>query len=109
MTATVLPLDMAREAASPTAADPAAALPPLSVVQMLKKHAIERGAEIALRQKRFGIWQPTTFAEYWLRSCHVALGFRALGLAPKGHVGIISENRIEWVLSQMGAGVLGAV
>jgi long-chain acyl-CoA synthetase len=109
MTATALPLDMAREAAPAAAADPAAALPPLSVVQMLKKHAAERGSEIALRQKRFGIWRPTTYAEYWLRSCHVALGFRALGLSPKGHVGVISENRIEWVLSQMGAGVLGAV
>ncbi|MBY0364171.1 MAG: AMP-binding protein [Phreatobacter sp.] len=100
---------MAREAASPAAVDPAAALPPLSVVQMLKKHAAERGDEIALRQKRFGIWRPTTFADYWLRSCHLALGFRAMGLEPRGHIGIISENRVEWVLSQMGAGVLGAV
>jgi long-chain acyl-CoA synthetase len=110
MTATVLKLDMAREAAgSAAAADPAAALPPLSVVEMLKKHATERGNDIAIRQKRFGIWQPTTFAQYWLRSCHVALGFRELGLTRGGHVGVISENRIEWVLSQMGAGVLGAV
>lgn len=109
MTATVLPLDLARDQAAPAAADPAAALPPLSVVQMLRKHAAERGSQVALRQKRFGIWQPTTFAEYWLRSCHVALGLRALGLARKGHVGVISENRIEWVLSQMGAGILGAV
>ena len=63
MTTTVLKLDMAREAAgSAAAADPAAALPPLSVVEMLKKHATERGNDIAIRQKRFGIWQPTTFA-----------------------------------------------
>jgi long-chain acyl-CoA synthetase len=109
MTATAMALDLPREAASPAAADPAAALPTLTIVQMLKKHAAERGECIALRQKRFGIWQPTTFAEYWLRACHVGLGFRALGLGPKGHIGVISENRIEWVLSQIGAGVVGAV
>jgi long-chain acyl-CoA synthetase len=109
MTAGTMTLDMPREAASPAAADPAAALPALTVVQMLKKHATERGHEIAIRQKRFGIWQPTTFAEYWQRACHVGLGFRALGLNPKGHIGVISENRIEWVLSQFGAGIVGAV
>jgi long-chain acyl-CoA synthetase len=107
MTATVAPLDLARDGAA--AADPAATLPPLTVVEMLKKHAEERPAQIAIRQKRFGIWQPTTYADYWRRARHVGLGFRALGLEPKGHVGVISENRIEWVLSQLGAGIVGAV
>ena len=34
---------------------------------------------------------------------------RALGLAPGGRVAIVSENRIEWLLTQMGAGAVGAV
>ena len=59
---TALPYEgsLAREAAPASAADPAATLPPLTVVQMLKRHAAERGDKVALRQKRFGIWQPTT-------------------------------------------------
>ncbi len=89
--------------------DEAGELPRLTLVEMLREHARTRPDEIALRQKRFGIWQPTTWAGYWRRARHVALGLRALGLARGGHLGVISENRIEWVLSQMGAGVLGAV
>jgi long-subunit acyl-CoA synthetase (AMP-forming) len=42
-------------------------------------------------------------------ACHFGLGLRALGLPEGGHVGVISENRIEWVLAQMGAGLVGAV
>ena len=64
---------------------------------------------MAIRQKRFGIWQPTTWAEYWRRSRAVGMGLRALGLKQGAHIGIISENRIEWVLAQLGAGAIGAV
>ncbi|WP_163831371.1 AMP-binding protein, partial [Proteus mirabilis] len=79
------------------------------IVEMLRDYARTRPDAVAIRQKRFGIWQPTTFADYWRRARHVGLGLRALGLAPKGHVGVISENRIEWVLAQLGAGIVGAV
>ncbi|WP_252511241.1 AMP-dependent synthetase/ligase [Phreatobacter aquaticus] len=110
MTATVIPLAQAREAAgaASAAADPSA-LPMKSVVEMLREHARTRPDDVAIRQKRFGIWQPTTYAEYWRRARHVGLGFRALGLGRKGHLGILSENRIEWVLSQIGAGIVGGV
>ena len=60
-----------------------------------------------MRQKDFGIWKPSSWAEYW-RACRVGLGC-ALGLAPGGRVAIVSENRIEWLLTQMGAGAVGAV
>jgi long-chain acyl-CoA synthetase len=87
----------------------AAELPPLTLIEMLREHARVRPDEIALRQKRFGIWRPTSWAEYWQRARHVALGLRELGMARGDHLGMISENRIEWVLALMGAGVLGAV
>lgn len=83
--------------------------PRLTLVEMLREHARIRPDDVAIRQKRFGIWRPTSWAEYWQRARHVALGLRELGLARGGHLGVISENRIEWVLAQMGAGVLGAV
>lgn len=84
-------------------------LPALTVIEMLREHARARPTQIAIRQKRFGIWRPTPWADYWRRARHVALGLRELGLGRGGHLGVLAENRIEWVLSQMGAGVLGAV
>ena len=78
-------------------------------VQMLREQARLRPNAIALRQKACGIWQPLSWAVYEKRARHIGLGCRALGLTPGGHVGVLSENRIEWVLAQLGAGMVGAV
>ncbi|WP_228897049.1 long-chain fatty acid--CoA ligase [Acidovorax sp. Leaf73] len=84
-------------------------LPDLTLPQMLRERARTDAQRIAIRQKDFGIWKPFTWAQYHQRASHFGLGLRALGLPPGGHVGVISENRIEWVLAQMGAGLVGAV
>jgi long-chain acyl-CoA synthetase len=84
-------------------------LPELTLPQMLRRQAETRGDALALRQKEFGIWRPLTWARYYERARAVGLGFRALGLAERGHVGILSENRAEWVIGQLGAGLVGAV
>ncbi|PVY91133.1 long-chain acyl-CoA synthetase [Acidovorax sp. 99] len=84
-------------------------LPDLTLPQMLRERARTDAQRIAIRQKDFGIWKPFTWAQYHQRASHFGLGLRALGLPAGGHVGVISENRIEWVLAQMGAGLMGAV
>ena len=84
-------------------------LPEKTLPQMLREQARVRPDAVALRQKDFGIWQPITWAQYHRRALHVGLGLRALGLGEGAHLGVISENRIEWVLAQMGAGLVGAV
>lgn len=84
-------------------------LPDKTLPQMLREHAGTRPAAVALRQKEHGIWHPVTWADYHRRAMHVGLGLRALGLGEGGHLGVISENRQEWVISQMGAGMIGAV
>jgi len=84
-------------------------LPELTMVQMLRDRARREPDRLALRQKDFGIWHPITWGEYWERARNVALALRELGLGEGGHLGVISENRIEWVLAQFGAGAAGAV
>ena len=84
-------------------------LPELTLPQMLRERARQDAQRVAIRQKDFGIWKPFTWAQYYERSCHFGLGLLALGLPVGGHVGVIAENRIEWVLAQMGAGLVGAV
>ncbi|MBE2244124.1 MAG: long-chain fatty acid--CoA ligase [Burkholderiaceae bacterium] len=85
------------------------ALPELTLPQMLRERARRDAARVAIRQKDYGIWKPYTWAQYHLRACHFGQGLAALGVAAGGHVGVISENRIEWVLAQMGAGLIGAI
>ena len=83
--------------------------PELTLPQMLREQARRQPGAIAIRQKDFGIWKPLTWAGYWQRACHVGLGLRALGLSVGGRVAIVSENRVEWLLTQLGAGTVGGV
>ncbi|VTY39931.1 Long-chain-fatty-acid--CoA ligase FadD15 [Xylophilus ampelinus] len=88
---------------------PTPALPERTLPQMLRQQARRQPQRIAIRQKDFGIWHPLSWADYLRRASHVGLGLSALGLPRGGHLGVISENRVEWVLAQMGAGLVGAV
>ncbi len=81
----------------------------LTLPQLLRERARTDAQRIAIRQKDFGIWKPFTWAQYYERARHFGLGLAALGVPTGGHVGVIAENRIEWVLTQMGAGLIGAI
>ncbi len=84
-------------------------LPELTLPQMLRQRAQQDAGRVAIRQKDFGIWKPFTWAQYYLRASHFGQGLLQLGLPPGGHVGVIAENRIEWVVAQMGAGLVGCI
>ena len=84
-------------------------LPELTLPQMLRQQAQRGARRVAIRQKDFGIWKPVTWAQYYQRACHFGQGLQQLGLSAGGHVGVIAENRIEWVLAQMGAGLVGGI
>ncbi|ADZ70941.1 AMP-dependent synthetase/ligase [Polymorphum gilvum] len=84
-------------------------LPDLTLPQMLRAQADSRPERIAVLQKDFGIWNPVTWRDYFERACNVGHGLVARGLDRGGHVAVLSENRVEWVLAQLGAGCVGAV
>ncbi|HRO61253.1 MAG TPA: AMP-binding protein, partial [Burkholderiaceae bacterium] len=79
------------------------------MAQMLRERAQRTPDAVAIRQKDFGIWTPIAWRDYYERSADVGHGLRAIGLSERGHVGVLSENRLEWVLAQMGAGLVGGV
>jgi long-chain acyl-CoA synthetase len=83
--------------------------PEATLPQMLRDNARRHPDQVAIRQKEFGIWNPCTWRDYFERARRVGLGFRALGLSAGGHVAILSENRIEWVLAQLGANIVDGI
>ena len=68
---------------------------------MVREHAAERPDKVAFREKDFGIWQETTWAEYWDLILDAAHGLLALGVSVGDRVSIHSEDRPEWVILDM--------
>jgi long-chain acyl-CoA synthetase len=68
-----------------------------------------RGDRSAIREKKFGIWQPTSWRE-WLRiSKEIAYALQAVGFVP-GDVASIMANAVpEWVFADMGILCAGGV
>ena len=76
--------------------------------KLLAHNAAGHGGEIALREKRFGIWRSLTWADYQERTRAIALGMRRLGIVAGDVVGLIGDNRPEWVMGEIAAHALGA-
>ena len=74
----------------------------LTLPQKLQHWAQQRPNDVALRQKDFGIWGPISWSEYERNAQEFGLGLMALGLPPQSRIAIISENRCEWVYTQLG-------
>ncbi|NDB01246.1 MAG: hypothetical protein EB007_05030 [Betaproteobacteria bacterium] len=61
----------------------------------------------ALRHKKKGIWDTTTWAQYFERARGVGLALSRLGLQTGDSIAIISENRPEWLYADLGAQCMG--
>jgi long-chain acyl-CoA synthetase len=57
---------------------------------------------VCMREKRYGIWQDITWAEYWEQVSLVAHALRSLGIEPGDRVAVHSENRPEWLYADVG-------
>jgi long-chain acyl-CoA synthetase len=65
--------------------------------------------ETALREKEFGIWNEYSWADYHRLVKLFALGMHRLGIGRKDSVGIIGDNRPEWVVGEIAAHALRAM
>ena len=67
------------------------------------------GDRLAIEKKISGVWISATWNEYYERACATGLGLYSLGLRKGQMVSILSENRLEWLYTDMGALGIGAV
>ncbi|MCL7946162.1 AMP-binding protein [Marinobacter sp. ATCH36] len=77
--------------------------------QLLRDNARDMGDKIAIRSKRFGLWQSLNWAELYAQVCNTAAALDHLGLQPGQVICLISENREEAWITQMAAISLGAI
>ena len=81
---------------------------PDTLPKLLRRNALAHGGEVALREKELGIWRSLTWAEYEARTRAFALGLRGLGLGAGEVVGLIGDNRPDWVMGEVAAHAIGA-
>jgi long-chain acyl-CoA synthetase len=71
-------------------------------VTRIRDRAAEMPQRVAMREKDFGIWQEMSWADYWDRIQLVGHALMDLGIEPGDRIAIHSENRPEWLLTDMG-------
>jgi long-chain acyl-CoA synthetase len=81
---------------------------PTTIPALLARHATERPDAVALRSKRRGLWQATTYAELRRRVAAASAGLRAAGVTPGATVALIAENSPSWVVADLAVQALGA-
>lgn len=72
-----------------------------TVVTRLRERAARQPEAVALREKDLGVWRDISWGEYWNTVQDVAHGLLALGLRPGDRVAVHSENRPEWVYTDL--------
>jgi len=82
---------------------PSSAVGYRTVAAMVREWAEKIPDAVAMREKDYGIWQETTWREYWETVLDAAHALLALGVAEGDRVSIHSEDRPEWVILDMAA------
>jgi long-chain acyl-CoA synthetase len=80
-----------------------------TVPSRIRDRALRLPEGVALREKRFGIWQEVTWRGYWEQVELAAHGLAALGVEPGDRVAIHSENRPEWLYADVAAAAVRAM
>ncbi|MBE3732512.1 long-chain fatty acid--CoA ligase [Vibrio parahaemolyticus] len=75
------------------------------VLQHNAKHWPE---QVAMREKEFGIWREFTWQDYENRVKWMALSLQDLGIGEQDVVGLLGDNRPEWVWGELSAHAIKA-
>ncbi len=73
-----------------------------SLPGMLFDQAARRGQAVAIRHKSLGIWRRVSWSGYAENVRKVASSLIAFGLRHRENVGVLGENRPEWLYSSLG-------
>ncbi len=82
---------------------------PTTFPRLMLDHAKARPTAPALREKVYGIWQTTTWAELALLVRRLACGLAHAGVKRGDHIVVVGDNRPRLYASMLAAQALGAV
>ncbi len=77
--------------------------------RLMQEHAAQRPTAPALREKVYGIWQTTTWADLARLVRELACGLAAAGVQRADHVVVVGENRPRLSAAMLAVQALGAI
>jgi long-chain acyl-CoA synthetase len=80
-----------------------------TLLGLIVTNAKEMPDEVAMREKRYGVWKPMTWREFQANVQRFALGLRALGFEDGNNLAIIGDNKPEWVIAEFGCMAAGGL
>lgn len=76
--------------------------------RLLVELAASRPDDVAMQEKRYGIWEPLTWVGYAARVRDVAHGLASLGVQRGEIIAVLGDNRPEWLVAELAAQSMGA-
>lgn len=80
-----------------------------NLIGLVVNNANERPRDVAIREKRFGIWHPMTWRELHDNIQRFALGLKALSFENGSNLMIIGDNKPEWIIAEFASMAAGGV
>ncbi len=74
---------------------------------LLFARAAEHPRATAMQEKRYGVWQPLTWAQYARQVRELAHGLVTLGIGRGDVVAVLGDNRPEWLITELAVQCLG--
>lgn len=78
-----------------------------SLPKLMVENARRYGDQVAMREKEFGIWHEFTWNQCRERLKAFTLGLWALGVEAGDVIGLLGQNRPDWVFGQIAAHAIG--
>lgn len=80
-----------------------------NLAEMLRRQADRLGTCTALRTKRHGLYHDLTWTDFAGDALACAAALADAGVRPGDRVGLLAENRVEWLIADMGILAAGAI
>lgn len=80
-----------------------------TMVKLFRHRVKTLGAKVAMREKKFGIWESFTWTQYGEKAREIAMGLTSLGLKRGDVCAVISDNNKEWLFTDMGIQTCGGI
>ena len=74
-----------------------------------RRNAERLGSHVAVRFNRDGRYQDLTWSDYRADALACAAALAEAGIQPGDRVGLLGENRVEWLVADLGILTAGAV